>query len=190
VTTESEESSGQRRSKRYRQNLAERGIKPFQVMAPEETKDLFRKAANLMTRDDDPMEPRAAFRMVGGANEPEQHEPMVALLIELEAARSQIMEIKGKAEQRQIEVEGLESREMALQAELDAARAAEAEGRTKIDAVTIEAKEAAKVAQEAQGRATEALRRAEKAETVIRQAKALPGIRGRLVRWLAGDALQ
>ena len=189
MTTENEESSGQRRNKRYRQNLAERGIKPFQVMAPEETKDLFRKAASLMTRDDDPMEPRAAFRVVGGANEPEQHEPVAALLTELEAARSRIMEIEGKAEQRQIEVEALESREMALRAERDAARAAEAEGRTKIDAVTIEATEAAKVAEEAQGRATEALRRAERAETAIRQAKTMPGIRGRLVRWLAGDVL-
>lgn len=65
------------------------------------------------------------------------------------------MEIEGKAERRRIEVEALKSREMALRAELDAARAAEAEGRTKIDAVTIEAKAAAKVAEEAQGRATE-----------------------------------
>lgn len=189
MTTDSEESSGQRRNKRYRQNLAERGIKPFQVMAPEETKDLFRKAASLMTRDDDPLEPRAAFRVVGGANEPEQHEPFATLLIELEAVRSRIAEMEGMSEQRQVEVEALKSREMALQAERDAARAAEAEGQAKINAVTVEAKEAATAAQEAQERATKAIQRAEKAETAIRQAKTLPGLKGRLVRWLAGDVL-
>lgn len=179
----------QSRNKRYREALAERGIRPVQVLAPESAHPLIRQAATLMTRDGDPMEPRAAMRLAGGANEPEQHEPVAALLIELEAARSRIMEIEGKAEQRQIEVEALKSREMALQAERDAARAAEAEGRAKIDVATVEAKEAAKAAQEAQGRVTEALRRAEKAETAIRQAKALPGIKGRLVRWLAGDVL-
>jgi len=41
----------------------------------------------------------------------------------------------------------------------------------------------------AQKRAEEALQRAERAETAIRQAKALPGIKGRLVRWLTGDVL-
>jgi len=189
VTTDREESSGQRRNKRYRQNLAERGIKPFQVMAPEETKDLFRKAASLITRDDDPMEPRAAFRVVGGSNEPEQHEPFAALLIELEAARSRITEIEGKTEQWQVEVEALKSREMALQAERDEARAAEAEGRAKINAVSVQARESAMASLEAQGRATEALQRAVKAETAIRQAKTMSGIKGRLVRWLARDVL-
>ena len=42
---------------------------------------------------------------------------------------------------------------------------------------------------EAQKRTLETLQRAEKAETAIRQAKAIPDIKGRLVRWLAGDVL-
>ncbi|HQT89939.1 MAG TPA: hypothetical protein PK677_15595 [Acidiphilium sp.] len=42
---------------------------------------------------------------------------------------------------------------------------------------------------EAQKRTLETLQRAEKAETAIRQAKTLPGMKGRLVRWLAGDVL-
>jgi multidrug efflux pump subunit AcrA (membrane-fusion protein) len=42
----------------------------------------------------------------------------------------------------------------------------------------------------AQEQAREALVRAEKAEAAIRQARNLPGVRGRLVRWLAGDVLE
>jgi hypothetical protein len=37
--------------------------------------------------------------------------------------------------------------------------------------------------------AVEAAGRAEKAETAIRQAKSLPGLKRRLVRWRAGDML-
>jgi hypothetical protein len=52
-------------------------------------------------------------------------------------------------------------------------------------------REAARMSEaKAQERATEALMRAEKAETTIRQARSLPGVRGRLVRWLAGDVLE
>ena len=68
----------------------------------------------------------------------------------------------------QIEAEAVWQR-ASLEAEREAARASEAK---------------------AQERATEALGRAEKAETVIRQVRSLPGLRGRLVRWLAGDALE
>jgi hypothetical protein len=58
--------------------------------------------------------------------------------------------------------------------------------------VILEAeREAARMSEaKAQERATEALMRAEKAETTIRQARSLPGVRGRLVRWLAGDVLE
>ncbi|MGC9271555.1 hypothetical protein [Acidiphilium sp.] len=180
----------QERNKRYRTGLEERGIKAFQVVAPETAKGLFRRAAELMTRDNDPMEPRAAMRAAGGANEPEPREGAPALLAELDAARNRIAEVERDAAMRQAEIEVLaEAREWALQSELDAARAAEAEGRAKIDVATVEAKDAAKDAREAQERATEALQRAEKAETAIRQAKTMPGIKGRLVRWLAGDVL-
>lgn len=46
-------------------------------------------------------------------------------------------------------------------------------------------------AQAAQKRTMEALQRAKKAEAAnLRQVKRLPGIRRRLVRWLAGDVLE
>jgi uncharacterized membrane protein YqiK len=183
VTDEGEASSGQRRNKRYRQNLAERGIKPFQVIAPEETRDLFRKAATLMTRDDDPMDPRAAFRLVGGANEPEPGDASAELRAELDAARSRIEAIEREAEKRRAEIEAQgKAREHALQAERDAARAAEAASQS-------ETQEAARAAQAERERAKEAQERAEKAEATIRQARSLPGLKGRLVRWLAGDVL-
>jgi hypothetical protein len=52
-------------------------------------------------------------------------------------------------------------------------------------------REAARMSEaKAQEQAKEALGRAEKAETAIRQARSLPGVRGRLVRWLAGDVLE
>lgn len=41
----------------------------------------------------------------------------------------------------------------------------------------------------AQKKIEEALQRAEKAERAIRQARSLPGIKGRLVRWLVRDML-
>jgi hypothetical protein len=67
----------------------------------------------------------------------------------------------------QIEAEVAQQR-IILEAEREAARASEAK---------------------AQERAAEALRRAETAETAIYRTKALPGLKGRLVRWLAGDVL-
>ncbi|WP_035231709.1 MULTISPECIES: hypothetical protein [Acidiphilium] len=74
------------------------------------------------------------------------------------------------------------SKEAALQAELAAAKVAET-------ARQEEAQGATKAAQEAQGRATAALQRAEKVEGAIRQVKAMSGIKGWLVRLLAGDVL-
>jgi hypothetical protein len=44
--------------------------------------------------------------------------------------------------------------------------------------------------QEAIEAAQEASKRAEKAETIIRQAKAMSCLKGRLVRWLASDVLK
>ena len=61
----------QSRKKRYYEALAERGIRPVQVLAPESAHPLIRQAATLMTRDEAPLEPRAALRRAGGANEPE-----------------------------------------------------------------------------------------------------------------------
>jgi multidrug efflux pump subunit AcrA (membrane-fusion protein) len=102
---------------------------------------------------------------------------------ELEVTRKRIAEIERQAEARRIiTAEAVERQTQLLKAERDAARVAETTEREKaLAAVTA--------AQEAQGRATEALLRAERAETAIRQAKTIPGIRGRLVRLLAGDVL-
>lgn len=166
----------QERNKRYRTGLEERGIKAFQVVAPETAKGLFRRAAELMTRDNDPMEPRQAMRLVGGANEPELGDGEPALIAELDEARKRIAEIERQAEARRvITAQAAERHRQMLEAERDAARAAEAAERQKVQAIAMEAMQA----QERVGRV----------ETVIQQVKTLPGIKGRLVRWLAGDIL-
>lgn len=166
----------QERNKRYRTGLEERGIKAFQVVAPETAKGLFRRAAELMTRDNDPMEPRQAMRLVGGANEPELGDSAPALIAELDEARKRIAEIERQAEARRaITAQAAERHRQMLEAERDAARAAEAAERQKVQAIAMEALQA----QERVGRA----------ETVILQVKTLPGIKGRLLRWLAGGVL-
>jgi chromosome segregation ATPase len=132
-----------------------------------------------MTRDNDPMEPRQAIRLVGGANEPEAGNRTVVLLDELEAARSRIAAIELDAEKRRAEIEAIERHMQALQAERDAAMRGQVSERERAQiAVT-----------DAQKQTLETLQRAEKAEAAIRQAKTLPGMKGRLVRWLAGDVL-
>jgi hypothetical protein len=80
-------------------------------------------------------------------------------------------------------IEAGEQRGRALQTECDAAMATWASERDK-------GRVATQAAQTAQELATEALRRAEKAETIIRQTRNLPGVRGRLVRWLTGAMLE
>jgi chromosome segregation ATPase len=123
------------------------------------------------------------MRALGGANAPELGEASVELLAELDATRNRIAKIEQEAAERRAEIEALAAtRERALRAERDAAKAAEAEMQSKSN-------EATKAAQEERDRAIEAVGRAERAETAIRQAKTMPGIRGRLVRWLAGDLL-
>ena len=167
------------RAARRRAALAERGIRPIQVMAPEAAHPLIRQAATLMARDDDPLEPRAALRRAGGANEPEPGEASPGLAAELEAAKARIADIEHQAEARlAIVIEAAERRRRALETEQEKAQAS-----------AEEALKATRAAQVAEGRATEALRRAEKAEAVIRQAKNLPGLKGHLVRFLVGEIL-
>jgi chromosome segregation ATPase len=203
------------RTARRREALAERGIRPVQVLAPESAHPLIRQAAGLMTRDDDPLEPRAALRLTGGSNEPDEADDSPELHAELAAAKARIAQIEADAERQR----------KALEAERDAAKSAEAAEREKAQAAATEVKEAKDQAEEALGQAgeakaalqgakdqakealervgmvetaiqeaktqsKEALGRAEKAEAAIRQAKSLPGIKGRLVRWLAGDVLE
>ena len=166
------------RAARRRAALAERGIKQILLMAPEQAHPLLKQAATLMTRDDDPLEPRAALRRAGGANEPEPGEASPGLAAELEAAKARIAEIERQAEARlAIVIEAAERRRRALEQE-------------KAQASTTEAQKAVKAVQEAEGRAAAALQRAEKAEATIRQAKAMPGLKGRLIRLLAGDVLK
>ena len=168
------------RAARRRAALAERGIKQVLLMAPEQAHPLLKHAATLMTRDDDPLEPRAALRRAGGANEPEPVGASPDLGAELEATKARIAEIERQAEARlAIVIEAAERRRRALEAEQEKARAN-----------AVEAQKAAKSAQVAEGRAAEALRRAEKAEATIQQAKAMPGLKGRPVRFLAGDVLK
>lgn len=190
MTDDSEKTSGQKRNKRYRQALAERGIRPFQVIAPEHTREMFREASRLMTSEDDPMEPRAAFRRVGRANEPDETHIAPELRADLEAAKARVAQVEREAESRRAEIEAKAQRERQLQAELDAARAAVAAEHEKTEATAAEVQVAVIAAQEAQGRVTEALDRAAKAEAAIQQARSLPGLKGRLVRWLAGNALE
>jgi DNA repair exonuclease SbcCD ATPase subunit len=178
------------RAARRRTGLAARGLEQFQVIAPGEAKLLIRRAADLMTRETDPVEPRSALRQVGGANEPEPDGTPTDMVAELEAARKRIAEMERQAEARRIITsEATKRRNQTMEAELDAARAAVETEREKARETAVEAQEAARAAQEAKERTTEALQRAEKAEAAIRQAKTMPGIRGRLVRWLAGDVL-
>jgi len=158
------------RAARRRAALAERGIKQVLLMAPEQAHPLLKQAATLMTRDDDPLEPRAALRRAGGANEPEPGEASPGLAAELEAAKARIAEIERQAEARlAIVIEAAERRRLALEKE---------------------AQKAVKAVQDAEGRAAAALQRAEKAEATIQQAKAMPGLKGRLIRLLAGDVLK
>ena len=166
------------RAARRRAALAERGIKQVLLMAPEQAHPLLKQAATLMTRDDDPLEPRAALRRAGGANEPEPGEASPGLAAELEAAKARITEIERQAEARlAIVIEAAERRRLALEQE-------------KAQVSAKEAQKAVKAVQDAEGRAAAALQRAEKAEATIQQAKAMPGLKGRLIRLLAGNVLK
>lgn len=178
------------RAARRRGGLAARGLEQFQVVAPSEAKPLIRQAAGLMIRETDPIEPRSALRQVGGANEPDPDS-------ELEAMRERV--IAGQ----QAEIEALERQRKALAAERDAAGAAEAaaleDARLASEEVrkardlgrkAMERAEAAHMrAEKAREQAAGALERAKKAEATVRRARMLPGLRGRLLRWIAGDAL-
>jgi len=115
--------------------------------------------------------------------------PDPELAAALDTVRDDLTKARAEIEAREELLRAAHDREVQLQAERDAARAAEAEGLAKVQEATSEAAEAARAAQEERERATEAAARAEKAEAAMRQAKTLPGVRGRLVRWLAGDVL-
>jgi hypothetical protein len=161
------------RQENRRKRLALIGIKPMTVQFPESDRPLIRDLSRRVLGGE-PV--RQAMRALGGSNEPEPGEASAELLAELETSRNRLVTVEREAEKQRAEIETqAKTRERILQAERDAARAAEAERQS-------EAQDATRTAQEAK-------ERAEKAEAAIRQAKALPGIKGRLVRWLAGDVL-
>ncbi|MDD2878304.1 MAG: hypothetical protein PHT60_14190 [Acidiphilium sp.] len=120
--------------------------------------------------------------LVGGANEPEPGEAAAEMYDELQTAQRRIAAVEREVNKWRIEVETVEARERALQGERDDARVAEAAEREKRRIAISEAENSARAAQAAQ-------ERAEAAEIAIKQAKALPGIKGRLIRWLASDVL-
>jgi hypothetical protein len=182
VMAKNSREGNQDRNKRYREALAVRGIRPIQVLVPESAHPLIRQAAGLMSRDDDPLEPRAALRLAGGSNEPNEVDASPELRAELEAAKARIAQIEREAE--------AERQRKGLEAELNASKAAAVAERGKARAMSIDLQAAAIAAEAARGQATEALGRAAKAEAAIRQARSLPGLKGRLVRWLAGDMLE
>ena len=168
----------QSRNKRYREALAERGIRPIQVFAPESAHPLIKQAAGLMIRDDDPLEPRAALRRAGGVNEPEPGEASPDLIAELDAAKARIAEIERQAEVLRIETEAAKRQRQALEAERDAARASEAEAREKAAAGT-------RLVLEAQDQIIEAKRDVERAWAPVRRIMTMRGLKGCFARWIA-----
>lgn len=107
----------------------------------------------------------------------------------LDALRDDLSRAHGEIEAREMALQAARDREAQLQAERDSARAAEVAEREKVTAIALEAQEAVRAAQVEREISAEVQGRAEKAEATIRQAKNLPGLKGRLMRWLAGDVL-
>ena len=152
------------RTARYRAALATRGIRPVQVLAPESAHALLRQAAGLMTREQDPLDPRAAMRQVGGSNAGERangSEPeMKALAAKLDAA---------------------EDRARALVAELEEAQEASRYAEQAKAAEVAGALARMEAAEQEQGKAIRELAaaKAEAAEAVDALRGELAGIRGR-----------
>jgi len=167
------------RTARYRTGLAARGIRPVQLYAPEGAHALLRRAAGLMTREQDPLEPHQALRQASGANDPEEgnsdrgegEQVLAAAAAAVKAAKADLAEARDA--ERQAEQRAL--------AQAEAAQ------------VAVEGKVAAlarmEKAEQAQAEMADELRAA---EVVAAQARAeaerfqkAPGLRGRMVRWLA-----
>ena len=171
------------RTARYRAGLAARGIRPVQLYVPEGAHALLRQTAGLMTRERDPLEPRQALRQASGANDPgeENLDPgkrEQALAAEIEAVRAEL--IAAREAERQAGQRALEQAE-AVKAEARRAEAAEGE------VVTAREREAATTV-----RAEGAEQERKAAEVAAAQARAeagrfreAPGLRGRVIRWLA-----
>lgn len=166
------------RTARYRAGLAARGIRPVQLYAPEEAHALLRQATGLMSREQDPLEPRHAMRQASGANDPEQghgdqgrdEQALAASVAEVETVRVELAEARD-AERQAVQ--------RAL-TQTEAARAA-VEGMTTAMG-RAEAAERAQALLADKLQATEAA--AAVAKTEAGRSQQAPGLRGRIVRWL------
>jgi len=168
---------------RYRAGLAARGIRPVQLYAPEGAHALLRQATGLMIREQDPLEPRQALRQASGANDPEEASFDLgkrewALAAEIETVRAEL--IAAQEAERQAGQRALEQTEAAR---VETRRAETAEG----EVAAVKEREAAALT-----RADSAERAREAAEAAaaqtraeIRQFQEAPGLRGRVIRWLA-----
>lgn len=165
------------RTARYRAGLAARGIRPVQLYAPEGAHGLLRQAAGLMSREQDPLEPRQAMRQASGANDPgERHgdqdkQALAAAVAEVKAVRAELAEARDTERQ-------------AVQRALTQAGVAQAAVEGTAAAVgRAEAAERAQALQASELQAAEAAAAAARAEAGrLQQA---PGLRGRMARWLA-----
>jgi regulator of protease activity HflC (stomatin/prohibitin superfamily) len=154
------------RTARYRAGLAARGIRPVQLFAPSSAHALLRRATGLMTREQDPLEPRQALRQASGANDPGE----VASPAD---ARVQALAVEVEA----VKVELAVAREAERQAGQRALAQAEV-ARTREAAATVRADSAERERAAAEAAAAQARAEAER----FREA---PGLRGRVIRWLA-----
>ena len=135
-----EETGARARKKRLHSKRAEAGLAQISAWVPIERRSYARDVLKAVA---------------SGAN---SLPPDPEIAAELAEARAKIEQIEAEAAQQKT----------IWEAELEAARDAQAK---------------------AQERIGEALQRADRAEIAIQQARDLRGIKGRLVRWLAGDVL-
>ena len=163
------------RTARYRAGLATRGIRPVQLYVPEGAHALLRQAAGLMSREQNPLEPRQAMRQASGANDPgeghsDQSQEEQALATMVEAVKAELT--KAQDAERQAEQRALTQAETARIA---------TEG-------TIAALARAEMAERAQANLADELRAAEamavQAQAETKRFQQAPGLRGRVVRWL------
>ncbi len=169
------------RTARYRAGLAARGIRPVQLYAPEGAHALLRQAAGLMTREQDPLEPRQAMRQASGANEPGQghgdqgggEQELAAAVATVEAVRAELAgarDAERRAEQRAL-------------AQAEAARAAEEGTIAALARVEAAERERDGIKDELQAMGVTAA----EARAEVGRFRQVPGLRGRVMRWLARD---
>lgn len=166
------------RTARYRAGLAARGIHPVQLYAPEGAHALLRQAAGLMSREQNPLEPRQAMRQASGANDPEQGHG--------DQGRDEQALATAVAEVETVKVELAETRDAKRQAEQQALAQAEAARAAAED--TVAAMGRAEAAKRAQALLANELQIAEaavaEARAEVERFQKAPGVRGRIMRWL------